>query len=94
MLFHPLCAAADSIRNACRNLVKVSKDGLKSGDELLKSQVPSACDQLDSASRLFTEATMRIKDDPFSLQVSVSIVTALSPCDGCHHTYLPTNQLG
>eukprot|EP00043_Microstomoeca_roanoka_P010534 m.99948 g.99948 ORF g.99948 m.99948 type:complete len:845 (-) comp14918_c0_seq4:93-2627(-) len=61
-----LTQAAESVGSAIRNLVSVGRNAMEQGDDLLRSRMPVACEQIEAAGKLFMNAAIELKLDPLS----------------------------
>eukprot|EP00056_Hartaetosiga_gracilis_P002719 m.56122 g.56122 ORF g.56122 m.56122 type:complete len:833 (+) comp11174_c0_seq1:156-2654(+) len=71
-----LTKAAESIGAAIQSLVLVGESALEKGDDILKSRMPAACQQIEAAGKLFLDASVELKADPFSEEARALLITA------------------
>eukprot|EP00055_Hartaetosiga_balthica_P002228 m.3187 g.3187 ORF g.3187 m.3187 type:complete len:834 (-) comp2027_c0_seq2:316-2817(-) len=71
-----LTQAAESIGSAIQSLVGVGKAAMQTGDEILKARMPAACEQIEAAGKLFLDASVELKADPFAEEARSLLITA------------------
>eukprot|EP01147_Barroeca_monosierra_P008162 gene8162-796_t len=71
-----LTQAAISVESAIQKLISVGESVMSEGDDLLKSHMPTACDQILAAGKLFKDAAAQLKENPFSTQSRQLLVKA------------------
>ncbi|EGD78240.1 hypothetical protein PTSG_09306 [Salpingoeca rosetta] len=71
-----LTQAAESVGVAVQNLVQVGQQAMGQGDDLLKSRMPVACEQIQAAAKLFMDAAIELKLDPLAASSRSLLVQA------------------
>eukprot|EP00051_Salpingoeca_urceolata_P027629 m.482435 g.482435 ORF g.482435 m.482435 type:complete len:818 (+) comp22546_c0_seq1:212-2665(+) len=71
-----LTAAAEAIGMATRSLVLAGRESMPGSDAELQSQMPPACEQVQAAGKLFMDATVQLKADPYSSKARSHLVEA------------------
>eukprot|EP00730_Choanoeca_flexa_P014388 TRINITY_DN6275_c0_g1_i1.p1 TRINITY_DN6275_c0_g1~~TRINITY_DN6275_c0_g1_i1.p1 ORF type:complete len:868 (+),score=296.92 TRINITY_DN6275_c0_g1_i1:229-2832(+) len=61
-----LTPSAEHMALSIKNLCAVGLQSMANGDDQLKSRMPSACEQIEAAGKLFMDATVQLKLDPLS----------------------------
>eukprot|EP00045_Choanoeca_perplexa_P011866 m.127199 g.127199 ORF g.127199 m.127199 type:complete len:854 (+) comp15798_c0_seq1:147-2708(+) len=61
-----LTPSAEHMALSIKNLCNVGRASMENGDDQLKTRMPSACEQIEAAGKLFMDATVQLKLDEYS----------------------------